>query len=81
MTRQQLATIRTPDGKRWYFSYHAKQRLRFYDISFDEAVELLMTGGVEYAHTGAHVYKVYNKRIEMVINNELGRIITIYKRS
>ena len=81
MTRHQVSTIQTPDGKRWYFSHHAKCRLRLYDIAFDEAVELLMKGDVAYAHTGAHVYKVYNKRIEMVINNKLGRIITIYKRS
>jgi hypothetical protein len=80
MQKVMLSNIQTPDGKRWYFSHHAKQRMKLYGISYEEAVDLLMNGAAYHAQTAKDVYKVYNKRLEMVVNNELERIITIYKR-
>lgn len=76
----QLSHIKTPDGKRWYFSHHAKHRMKMYKIEYDDAVDLLMYGGARKAETCPDVYKVFNKRFEMVVNNKLGRIITIYVR-
>ena len=81
MPMPKISHIETPDGRKWYFSYHAKQRMNLYGLSMKEAEEVLLYGGAEYAYTASNVFKVFNKRIEMVINNKLGRIITIYKRS
>lgn len=75
------SNIETPDGQRWYFTYHAKQRMMLYRLSYDEAKELLFHGSAEYAYTDPNVYKVYNKRVEMVVNVKLNKIITIYIRT
>lgn len=74
-------SISTPDGKRWYITYHASKRMQLYSITYEEVVDLLYHGASQYAKTDPHVYKVYNKRIELVTNIETGRIITVYTRN
>ena len=81
MGRNEFSHIETPDGDRWYLTYHAKQRMKLYGLSFEEVKELLHTGGAEYAYTDPNMHKVYNKRLEIVVNVKLNKIITIYIRS
>lgn len=75
----QYNSIRTPDGMRWTISYHASKRMSLYSIAYADVVDLIYNGASEFAKTAPDVYKVFNKRYEMVANIKNGRIITVYK--
>lgn len=52
-----------------------------YKILHNDVAALIHYGASVYAGTAKDVFKVFDKRLEMVVNVRTGRIITVYRRN
>lgn len=73
-----MEILNSPDGNEWVVSYHAKQRIKLYEIKQDVITDVFTNGIV--TKLSPDVVKMSTKRIEMVLDTNKNRIITFYIR-